>query len=148
MSAEILLAKLDKVKRTGNGTWIACCPAHADKGPSLSIRETEDGRVLVHDFAGCSVHEVLAAVGMEFSDLYPEPIDGHRKSERRPFSANDALRAVAFEALVVSAAASALLTGHPFSAADRERLSLAASRIQMALSAVMPQRRGDRHART
>lgn len=78
--------KLDKVKRTGKGTWTACCPAHADKGPSLSIRETDDGRVLLHDFgAGCSAVDILAAVGLELRDLYPEPIAGHRKPERRPF---------------------------------------------------------------
>lgn len=34
MSAAIdnLLAHLDKVKRTGAGTWTACCPAHDDHG--------------------------------------------------------------------------------------------------------------------
>ena len=36
MSADNLLSKLDKVKRTGKGTWTACCPAHADKGPPIS----------------------------------------------------------------------------------------------------------------
>ena len=58
MSAEILLSKLDKVKRTGAGRWLACCPAHADKGPSLSLRETDDGRVLVYCFAGCSAVDI------------------------------------------------------------------------------------------
>ena len=57
----------------------------------------------------------------------------------------DALRGIAFEALVVSAAASALLAGHPFTQVDRERLSMAAARIQSALSAVMPQMKEGRH---
>ncbi len=136
MSVDILLSKLDKVKRTGAGRWLACCPAHADKGPSLSIRETDDGRVLLHDFgAGCSAVDILAAVGLELRDLYPEPIAGHRKPERRPFPAVDVLRCIAFEALVVSAAAAALLAGEPFGPAERDRLILAASRIQGALSA-------------
>ena len=135
MSAEILLSKLDKVKRTGAGRWLACCPAHADKGPSLSVRETDDGRVLVHCFAGCSAVEILAAVGLELRDLYPEPLAVHHKPERRPFPAVDVLRCIAFEALVVSAAAAALLAGEPFGPAERERLILAASRIQGALSA-------------
>ena len=133
--SEILLSKLDKVKRTGAGRWLACCPAHADKGPSLSIRETDDGRVLVHCFAGCSAVEILAAVGLELRDLYPEPLAGHRKPERRPFPAVDVLRCIAFESLVVSAAAAALLAGEPFGAGERDRLILAASRIQGALSA-------------
>jgi hypothetical protein len=55
--------------------------------------------------------------------------------EKRPFPAADVLRAIAFEALVVATAGAALLSGHPFSAADRERLMAAVARIQAALSA-------------
>ena len=135
MTAEILLSKLDKVKRTGPNRWHARCPAHDDKGPSLSIRETDDGRVLVHCFAGCSVHEIVQAAGLELSDLFPPRLAGdHARPERRPFPASDALRAIAFEALVVCAAAAALATGEPLSAVDRERLLQAGERIQSALS--------------
>jgi len=137
MSADILLAKLNKVKRAGPGRWMACCPACADKHPSLSIRETDDGRILVHDFSGgCSAAEIVAAAGLELSDLFPPRNDGHHRSgpERRPFPATDALRAVGFEALVVCAAAAALATGEPLSAVDRERLLQAGERIQSALS--------------
>lgn len=143
MSANTLLQHLDKVRQTGPDSWMACCPAHDDRSASLSIRQTDD-KTLIHCFAGCSVHEVVGAVGLDIADLFP-PRQQHGKPERRPFPAMDALRGVAFEALVVSAAASALLAGHPFSPADRERLSLAAGRIQSALSAVMPQLRGVRH---
>lgn len=71
MSADSLISLLDKVKSTGKSRWQARCPAHPDKGPSLSIREMDDGRVLVHCFAGCSVHEIVQAVGLELSDLFP-----------------------------------------------------------------------------
>lgn len=136
MSADTLISKLDKVKRTGKDRWSARCPAHADKGPSLSIRETDDGRVLVHCFAGCSVHEIVQAVGLELSDLFPQRNDGqHCRPERRPFPATDALRAISFEALVVCAAAAALATGEPLSTVDRERLLQAGERIQSTLSA-------------
>lgn len=138
MSADLLLSKLDGVKRTGEGRWIARCPAHADKRASLSIRELDDGRVLVHDFAGCSVHAVIGSAGLEISDLFPpRPSDpAHAgKPERRPFPATDILRAIGFEALVVACAASAMATGEPLGLADRERLKLAASRIQEALRA-------------
>jgi DNA primase len=53
MKVDAFLDKLTKVKRTGNGTWLACCPAHEDRSPSMSVRELDDGRVLVHCFAGC-----------------------------------------------------------------------------------------------
>ena len=135
MTAEILLSKLDKVKRTGPNRWHARCPAHDDKGPSLSIRETDSGSTLVHCFAGCSVHEIVQAAGLELSDLFPPRIAGdYARPERRPFNASDALRAIGFEALVVCAAAAALATGEPLSAVDRERLLQAGERIPSALS--------------
>lgn len=134
MSAETLLSHLEKVRPTGPGRWLAKCPAHNDKGPSLSIRETDEGRVLVHCFAGCSVHEVVSAAGVELSDLFP-PRQHQGRPDRRPFPAADVLRAVAFEAVVVSAAAAKLLAGEPFGTDERERLILAASRINSALHA-------------
>jgi len=131
-----LLQYLDKVKRTGAHTWQARCPAHDDRGPSLAIRDTDDGRILLHCYAECDVQDVLAAVGLTFSDLYPPRALDHRMNpERRPFPAADCLRAVGFEALVVCAAAAALLAGKPFGETDRERLILAASRIQAAITA-------------
>lgn len=104
MSADTILQHLEKVRRTGPGSWVACCRAHDDKSPSLTIRETGDGRVLVHCFGGCSVEEVLAAVGLTFADLFPPRETHHSKPERRPFPAADVLRAIGFESIVVAAA--------------------------------------------
>lgn len=47
------------------------CPAHDDRSASLSIGEADD-RVLVYCQAGCKTEDVLAAVGLKFSDLFPE----------------------------------------------------------------------------
>src|SRR5262245_22843725 len=62
---------LDRVdfKKTGSG-FIAKCPAHNDKQASLSISEGEDGRVLLHCFAGCSVEQIVHALGLTLSDLF------------------------------------------------------------------------------
>ena len=133
MSADEILSRLSGVKRTGAGRWIAKCPAHADGHASLSIRELDDGRVLLHDFAGCSVAEILGAIGLDFGDLFPERLGHHLPPERRPFAAADALRAVAFEGLVVSCAAAALASGEPLSDLDRDRLLTAAARVEAAL---------------
>lgn len=137
MSADILLQHLAKIKRTGQGRWMACCPAHDDRSASLSIRELDDGLVLVHCFAGCNVHEIVAAVGLELSDLFPPRDDSahFKKGERRPFPAADVLRAIAFESTLVLIAAADLLAGNPFNETDRARLALAAARIQAALTA-------------
>lgn len=66
-----LLQRLESVRETGHGRWIARCPTHEDRSPSLSVRELEDGRILLHDFGGCAPGAVLAAVGLELRDLFP-----------------------------------------------------------------------------
>ena len=130
-----LLSRLEKVKRTGSGTYQARCPAHADRGPSLSIRELDDGRILLHCFAGCMAHEVLEAVGLSIHALFPERDIQHGRPERRPFPAADVLRAISLEAIVVAVVAVDILGGHAINAIDRKRLILAVQRIQAALTA-------------
>ena len=136
MSADILLSLLSKVKQTKPGSWLACCPAHDDKSPSLGIRETADGRVLVHCFAGCAVHEIVSAVGLDASDLFPPRTEQQFiKGERRPFPAADILRALIPEIWINYLCAQAILKDEVLLAVDRERLLLAASRFQAALHA-------------
>lgn len=57
--------------KTSNGHWIARCPAHDDREPSLQISEGADGRVLLKCFAGCSVDEITQALGIATRDLFP-----------------------------------------------------------------------------
>jgi hypothetical protein len=133
---ENLLTRLEKVKRTGDGRWIACCPAHNDKSPSLAVRETTEGTILLKCFAGCDVHSVLAAIGMKMSDLFPRQDQynaPHGQPERRPFPAADVLRTIGFEALVVMTSGASLLSGQPFTEVDRGRLAIAVGRIQTGL---------------
>lgn len=131
MSAELLLSRLESSKKTGNGRWMARCPAHKDSTASLAIRETEDGKILCHCFAGCNIGEVLSAVGLKVNDLFPERLS-FSKGERHPFSAYDTLKAIAREVMIVSLCGARLLDGK-LSTADRERLFLATSRINSAL---------------
>lgn len=72
MTAGAFAALVD-ARRTGPGKWQARCPAHADRSPSLSIRDGPDGRVWVHCFAGCSCAAILAALGLSRCDLYAGP---------------------------------------------------------------------------
>lgn len=135
MSTESLLSMLSGVKRTGQGKWLACCPAHDDKSPSLAVRELDDGRTLLKCFAGCSVEEILSSVGLTFDDLFPTKEIQHGKPERRAFPATDILRAIANEAIVVYLAAVAVAKGEVLPGCDIQRLLIAASRIQAALTA-------------
>lgn len=71
MSADILLSRLERVRKCGRG-WIARCPAHEDKSASLSIAEADNGTVLLHDFAGCAALDIVQAVGLNLGDLFPK----------------------------------------------------------------------------
>lgn len=125
-----LLARLDSVRESGRGQWLARCPAHEDRSPSLAVRETHDGTVLVHDFAGCGTSDILAAVGLELADLFPN------KGEHRRRTAPGArwnwrgllltLRAEATVALIGAEAAS---RGEPLTDDGRRRLEQAVQRI-------------------
>lgn len=66
-----LLSRLKKVKSTGKNKWTACCPSHDDGDPSLSLALGDRGQVLLHCFAGCSAAAVLAALDLDFANLYP-----------------------------------------------------------------------------
>lgn len=135
---ENFLGRLQGVKATaGQDRWIAHCPAHADKDPSLTIRAMPDGRVLMHCFAGCEPLEVLEAVGLAFTDLFPEPMQ--RESFNRipmPFSPYDALKCMKHESAIIAIAASDAAEGKSFSASDADRIALAAGRIASALEVV------------
>jgi hypothetical protein len=65
----LVLDRLAGVRRSGSG-WVARCPAHDDRRPSLSIAEGEDGRVLLYCHAGCATRDVVAAMGLRMADLF------------------------------------------------------------------------------
>jgi len=71
MTTEDLLGLLNGVTRTARG-WTSRCPSHSDKSPSLSVREAEDGRILLHCFAGCTLEEICAAMSIRVRDLFPD----------------------------------------------------------------------------
>ncbi|MDW8259727.1 MAG: DNA primase [Gammaproteobacteria bacterium] len=130
MTARALLARLERVRQTGPGRWIARCPAHADTRPSLSVGELPDGRTLLFCFAGCSAEEVVNCVGMTLADLMPPRALGDAlPRERRPWPAVDVLALVAAEARLVAVAACNVARGIELSSEDRRRLLLAAERL-------------------
>ena len=60
-----------KLRKTGSG-WAACCPAHQDKRPSLSITEAANGNVLVKCHAGCRTEDVLVKLDLPITVLFAD----------------------------------------------------------------------------
>lgn len=135
---ENLLQRLEKVKGR-NGSWTARCPAHADGSPSLAVRQADDGRVLLHCFAGCDTQSVVEAVGLSMLDLFP-PEEKRREypPEGKPilkpaFYASDLMRIIGFEALVVQIVAFDIANNKPISQETRDRMLVAYERIDEAM---------------
>jgi len=134
-----ILDRLDKVKENGPGRWLACCPAHQDRSPSLAVRETSDGTILMKCFAGCPTGDVLAAIGLELKDLFPQRDNDAYTASKRPgerWVPRDVLAAVAREALIALLAAEAVHSGTLLSDEDRNRLAVAAGRLRAAAKEV------------
>jgi hypothetical protein len=125
-----ILERLNKVRPSGNNSWRACCPAHDGNNPSaLTIREEPDGRILMHCFQGCSAVDVMGAIGLDVTELFPEPIAHHSKPVSRKFYATDILAAIRVECQIVMLAAFELEKGRKLPEVDLKRLRLAMERI-------------------
>jgi len=138
MSASAILDRLTGVKQSGPGRWLACCPSHSDRSPSLSIRELDDGRVLLHDFGGCDTQAVLDAIGLEMGALFPEPLPGGRPTggygpTHSRIPARDLLQLISEETSVVALIGVDFLERRALGEPDWQRLAQAAARIGRAL---------------
>jgi hypothetical protein len=81
MTAE-QIAAVFHARRIGDARWVAKCPAHPDRSPSLSIGTGRDGRVLLNCFAGCAVTAILSVVGLKLRDLFPGPPPSQAEARR------------------------------------------------------------------
>jgi hypothetical protein len=92
-------------RRTGKGKWVACCPAHLDKTPSLAIVEGKRGVLLKCMSQGCSIKDIVFALRLKMSDLFyskPADRDTMRKiaaDDERKKAVQDRLRRLRLEAL-------------------------------------------------
>jgi hypothetical protein len=125
---ELVLSRLEKVKKTGKG-YIALCPAHPDKSPSLSLKEGSDGRVLIHCFAGCTADQVVNEIGLQMSDLFFRNNDSSRTYVRSPIPISNIREAANFELQILYVVTADRLKGKPISDVDQAREALAINRL-------------------
>ncbi len=98
---ENVLRQLRGVRPIGEGKWQACCPAHEDRSPSLSISIGEDGRVLLYCHAGCRLSDICSAMKLALTDLGPsgcgQRAGGGRKRIVATYDYRDAHGALLFQ---------------------------------------------------
>jgi hypothetical protein len=85
-----VLSGLHGVRRRDTG-WMARCPGHDDRTPSLSIDLADDGTILFKCFAGCEqrhvIERVSETIGIDPRELFP-PNDGLHLSNGHGASAS------------------------------------------------------------
>lgn len=121
MSAHDITSRLDHCRQVRDGEWLARCPAHDDKSPSLTIKDAGDGRTLIHCFAGCGAVDVVEALGLDMGALFP-PTDRNYHAERKQ-------REQTVDELVVEIAMADMRAGKPIKAEDRQRCREALLRL-------------------
>lgn len=73
--------RLENVRPTSNG-YQACCPAHDDDKASLCIHQEPDGKILIKCQAGCDTKDVLRAMGIDWSALFPDGVPEREPSPK------------------------------------------------------------------
>ena len=124
-----ILSRLDKVRQHQKGRYMALCPAHQDRSPSLSIKQTEDGRILMHCFAGCHVEDICSAIGLEVKDLFPRT-DRHQYTTIPDWKRQRYQDALSRERLIIAMAKADKEKGRPLSKEDKERVIQAEKRVR------------------
>lgn len=134
-----ILGKLDGVRPTGPGRWVAKCPAHMDKSPSLSVREMDDGRVLLNDFGGCDTDDVLEALELPFTVLFPKGATDW-KPPTGGIQARDLLVILDHELTVAVLILNEITEGRKVNQSQVDRLIQAAQRVGKARALANPAR--------
>ena len=140
VSSDEILSKitplLKGVIKRHNGGYLAFCPSHDDrKGRSLAIGAGRQGQAILKCFAGCSIHEITAAIGLNLSDLFPKSDQQtYNPQTRSYFNEWQILSALQHDAIVVLLAARWMLTGKALPGSDIDFLSKAVIRINEAVS--------------
>ena len=132
MLADRLLERLEGVRRTGRDAWVARCPAHQDRTPSLAIDDKGD-RVLVYCHAECPTEKVLDAVGLSMSDLFERASDSYEVRQRRPsLNARSVLAVLSQDAIHIYMAGALIASGRALSDPNNAALLAAVQRVRYA----------------
>jgi len=130
-----ILPRLEKVTSKGKDKWSATCPAHPDKNPSLSIARGDDGRALVKCWGGCSAADVVSAMGLTMSDLFPQSEQHHAHPGKKRIYPDYRmiLKMISHELAVIMIAADRACNGQKINDRDLDVVGRAAGNIRRAL---------------
>ncbi len=125
-----VLNHLERVKQTGSDKWQASCPTslhqHGDRSQGLSLKQAEDGRVLLHCHAGCAADSIVSAIGLSLSDLFPK--DQSFQPKRGP--SRRAIEAAQLEAEMAFVFVELVAHNKPLNPGDKASFQKAVDRLK------------------
>ena len=145
LPSSLILPRLNRVISRGPGQWSASCPTgnhpKGDRSRGLSIRETSEGKLLLHCFSGCDVASIVGALGLELHDLFPRSQaddrgDCGRLRAKPRVSLHAAYEALEARLWACSLAFSDLARGVPFSPVDAAFIAATAAELASILAEV------------
>jgi len=128
MDIKTFLSHFTKVRQMKPNHWMACCPAHDDKTPSLSITERPD-RTLIYCHAGCEAEDVLKKADLSWSDLYRNQFKAAYEQAAHKRIKVD-IDPLDVEKRVLAIAKARIDQGIEMSIDDRARVALAVERLR------------------
>jgi hypothetical protein len=128
-----LLPHIQRLRPLGPDVWAGSCPTaahtHGDRSRGLRIRECDDGRLLLWCGAGCGAADIVAAIGLDLVDLFPErplsPDQTGRRTRPPRLSAAQLIDLAAYEAGIVAVGCGRILNGEDVLAEDLARVQQA-----------------------
>jgi len=131
MMIDQILERLHKVHKNGSG-YMACCPAHEDKNPSLRVTERDD-KILIKCFSGCETRDIVSAIGLELKDLFADSgLDTEQRQQYAATKRREAMDvALGHESMILQLAKAEIEKGHTLSDSDIARVNQARRRIRV-----------------
>jgi len=99
--------------------YMCKCVSHEDKSPSLHITDGENGRPVVHCFAGCEFHDI--AKELEVMGLWPK--NENEEEGRRKWAQKKAAEEYSHAKLIVALAMGKIMHGETLTQQDRKSLN-------------------------
>ncbi len=87
MTTAEVLERFTNVMKHGNRQYSASCPCvghgngYGDRRQSLSIKEADDGKTLLHCQAGCKLDDILSSVGLSRRDINPNKLSQNKNNK-------------------------------------------------------------------
>jgi hypothetical protein len=141
---DLFLSRIENIREIRPGVYSGSCPtaihAKGDRSRGLRVTVRDDGALLLWCGAGCGADEIVSAVGLTLSDLFPstpkEPDCTGSRPKAPRLRPGDLLELVVTESLVCAVAARDIRAGRPLSDEDVARLDLAEETILAAYAEV------------